>query len=74
MFNPFVNDLSELTDAELQNKISDVSKKYWQTSNEALRQQIAVVLQMMQDEQQRRAFSQKKDLDDPDLDSLININ
>ena len=74
MFNPFVNDLSELTDAELQNKISDVSKKYWQTSNEALRQQIAVVLQMMQDEQQRRALTQKKDLDDPDLDSLININ
>lgn len=77
MFNPFVNDLKELSDQELENKSIELSKKYWQTQNPEVRTQIQTVLSMYKEELHvRRAQEKVKNTnnDDNSLDNLINIS
>ena len=77
MFNPFVDDLSVLSDDEVQNKITELTRRYWQTKNTYLQSQIVTILEMYRQEQQTRQvkkYQENKDSDDPDLDNLININ
>lgn len=74
MFNPLV-DLNLLSDAELDQKIRDLSKKYFQTRNPQVQMQIASVLEMHREEfKARQAQQQTQQNDDSDLDNLININ
>lgn len=77
MFNPLVDDLTQLTDDEVQTKIRDLTRRYWQTQNPQLRQQIQVMLSMFTEEQKSRMAKQQQqasDNGDSDLDNLININ
>jgi hypothetical protein len=77
MFNPLVDDFSKLSDNEVDEKVSDLGKKYWQTRNLQMRDQIAVIYDMYRMEaQSRRAKAYQKEAEngDNDLDSLININ
>lgn len=77
MFNPLVDDLSVLSDDEVNNKISDLTKRYWQTKNPYLQGQIVTILEMFKQEQQTRQNKLRQESqnpDDPDLDNLININ
>lgn len=77
MFNPLVTNLSELTDPQIEEKITDLSQKYWQTKNLELQNQIAVILHMYKEElSMRRAKAMKKLRQDDEngLDSLINIS
>jgi len=77
MFNPLVDSFNELSDNQISEKISDLSKRYFQSRNPQVQQQIAVVLDMFREEQQTRMLKQQqanKDSDDPDLDNLINID
>jgi len=77
MFNPLVDDFKKLSDAEVEEKISELGRKYWMTQNPQVQQQIATILEMYRQEAQtRRAIQYQKsqDDDDNDLDSLININ
>lgn len=77
MFNPFVNDLNELSDQELENKTIELSKKYWQTQNPDVRVQIQTVLNMYREELKVRRAQEKvknQDNDDNSLDNLINIS
>ena len=78
MFNPLVDDFSELTDTEIENKIIELGKKYWQARNPQLQAQIATILQMYKEEaRSRRAKAYQKqnnqDLDNG-LDNLINVS
>lgn len=76
MFNPFLENLTELTDNELYSKINEITKKYWATANPQLRQQIKIIIDQLVQEQQERLIRQKQNPtdDDSDLDNLININ
>jgi len=75
MFNPLADSFEDLTDSQIQEKVSDLTKRYFQTSNPGLQHQITVMLEMYRQEQTARMYKQKQqDEDDPDVDNLININ
>jgi hypothetical protein len=76
MFNPLVDSFSELTDTEVENKILELTKKYYQTHNPNLQMQIANILDMYRSEAQvRRANALKSQQNnDNGLDSLINVS
>ena len=78
MFNPLVDSFSELTDTQVEDKVNQLSKKYFQVSNPHIQMQIANILDMYKSEiQTRRAIAYQKQNDDNGdngLDNLININ
>ena len=75
--HPLVENLQDLKDSELENKILDLSKKYWQSRNPELQNQIIMILDMYNEElKTRRAkvWQQQYQNRDKGLDKLININ
>jgi len=76
MDDPFAK-IYGLSDAELESRIGDLTRKYWKTHNPALQQQIAVQLEAHQIERRDREAKKWQDAQnnlDSDLDNLININ
>jgi len=82
MFNPLINNVQDLSDQELEEKIKELSKKYYSSmrfNNQNVTSQILATLTMFRDELQIRRRkemqSQNGDNDnDNDLDDLINVN
>jgi hypothetical protein len=77
MFNHLVNNVSDLTDSEVEDKIIELGRKYWMTQNTDLRVQISTVLEMFKEEALvRRAKSMQRSQENGDnsLDNLINIS
>jgi len=77
MFNPLAEDLSKLKDAEVENKIQELSRKYFQTNNHNIQHQITVFLDMYKAElatRRARMWQEQYQKRDTDLDSLINVN
>jgi len=74
--NPFVDGASDLSEAQLIDKIEDLSRKYFMTSNPQVREQMASILDMykLEFEERKVRTQQRQDDDDKDLDNLININ
>ena len=76
MFNPLVDNLSELKDQEIEEKILELSKKYFQAQRLGkieMLTQIETFIIMYKDERQRRLQAKKSELDN-DLDQLINVS
>lgn len=80
MFHPLLSNITELKDLDLENKITDLGKKYAfaaRSGNGGLCSQILLVLEEYRVEQQRRLYSRSKvpmKNQDKDLDDLINVN
>jgi len=77
MINPFLEDLSHIKDSELEDKIQDLSKKYWLTSNPSIKMQIASYIDIHREElkaRQAKALNQQFQTRNKDLDNLIQIN
>ena len=78
MFNPLVDSFSELKDIEVENKIVELQRKYFQAgANPQLQQQVQAILEMYKYEmQERRAKSLQTSQENGDnsLDNLINIS
>ena len=78
MFNPLVDDLSQLQDSEIENKISELSRKYFQARNPDLQRQIAVILEMYKQEtlirREKARLQQNQENGEEGLDNLINIS
>lgn len=78
MFNPLINDLHMYTDSQLEDKITNLQRKYFQTYNVELKNQISVTLDMFKTELKNRRFIAaqkfKEQNDNNDLDNLINVN
>ena len=80
MLNPLVDSLSQFTDPQLDSKITELQRKYFQTRNSGLQAQIANLLEIYKEEQYcRRAISAQKQREENNLggkglDSLINIS
>jgi hypothetical protein len=80
MFNPLLPDLSQFKDQDIDNKISELTRKYFQAARSGqggLGQQILVTLEAFKAEQQQRHAASSKALIDrqnKDLDDLIKVN
>ena len=76
MFHPFEGDLSELSDTELNNKLSELNRKYYTAARlgkKDLLTQLQTFVTIYRDEITRRAISAKYEQNDTDLDQLINV-
>jgi hypothetical protein len=75
--HPLVQDLSELKDSELDSRISDLTKKYFMTSNPGVREQMVAILESYKAESSKRrqaAWEKMMSNRDKSLDKLINIS
>jgi hypothetical protein len=74
--HPLAEDFSQLKDAEIESRVSELGKKYWQSSNPALQNQISMFLELYNEElRSRRAkvWQQQYQNRDKGLDKLINV-
>lgn len=78
MFNPLVDSFELLSDAEVEQKMLDLQRKYFQTHNPQVQMQIAAILDMYREEARARRAKQYQQQSDQNgengLDSLINIS
>lgn len=75
--HPLAGDLSEFKDSELESKVQDLTKKYFQTANMDIRMQIASLLENYNVELATRRQAQlQKMMDgrDKSLDKLIRVD
>jgi HEPN domain-containing protein len=75
--HPLVEQLTHLKDSEVEQKISELTRKYFAASNPDIRQQIIMILETYKEEQakrQRVAYEKMMQSRDKGLDKLININ
>jgi hypothetical protein len=77
MIHPLAEDYTKLKDTEVESRIQDLSRKYFQTQNPLVKQQIAVFIDIYKTEMSARrakAIEQMYQKRDKDLDSLIKVN
>jgi hypothetical protein len=75
--HPLVSNLDALKDNELENKINDLTRKYFQTSNPGVQSQISAVLETYKEEMSKRRrieYEKMMSTRDKGLDKLINIS
>lgn len=75
--HPLVDNLSSLKISELENKVSELTKKYFATHNFDLQQQIVMVLETYKEElsrRQREEYEKMMNSRNKDLDKLIKVN
>jgi len=73
--HPLAEDYSKLKDSEIEARISDLGKKYWQSSNTSVQSQIAMFLDLYREELRNRQAKiwQQHQTKAPELDKLINV-
>ena len=72
--HPLAEDYSKLKDAEIEARISDLGKKYWQSSNPGVQNQISMFLDLYREELRSRQSKQwQHQTKSPALDKLINV-
>ncbi len=79
MFNPLLSDLSKLKSDDIDNKITELMKKYTiaaRSGQGVVCSQILVILEAYKDEQRRRhsELNKKFETHNKDLDDFINID
>lgn len=75
--HPLADDFSKLKDSEIESKIQELSRKYWQATNPGVQHQISLFLDLYNQElKYRRAkvWEQQHQNRDKGLDKLINVN
>lgn len=80
MYNPLLEDPSKIKDADLENKILDLQKKYHIAANlghGSVCEHIVSILEVYKSERQKRHFEATQKLlknQSKDLDDLINVD
>jgi hypothetical protein len=77
IMHPLVSNLSQLKETELENKLQELSKRYFQVSNPALQHQIIMVMDEYKHElssRRQKMWQEQYQKRDTDLDSLINVS
>lgn len=75
MYNPLATDYPELSDRQLEDKLSELSRKYWMTPNPEVQAQISTLMEMYKLELRSRIERAKVQKDDENgLDNLINVS
>lgn len=75
--HPLIGDLTSLKDIEVENKINDLSRKYFMTPNPLLREQIVLTLNTYKEELAKRRskeFEKMMANQGKGIDKLINVN
>jgi hypothetical protein len=75
--HPLSPDLSVLKETELENKLQELSRRYFQTSNPGLQQQLVLLIEDYKSELGKRRAKQWQDQyqnRSTDLDSLIKVS
>ena len=75
--HPLAEDCSILKDAEIESKISDLSKKYWMSPNPGIQMQIQALLEVYQEElrvRRQKMWEQQYQNRDKGLDNLIKVS
>ena len=73
--HPLAEDFSKLKDAEIDARIQELSRKYWQTPNPGVQNQISMFLDLYREEMRSRQAKmwQQHQNKSPELDKLINV-
>jgi hypothetical protein len=74
--HPLAEDFSQLKDSEIEEKLHELSKKFYQTQNPGVQRQISMFIDLYQEEiRMRRAklWQQQYQNRDKDLDKLIKV-
>lgn len=80
MFHPFEGDLSKLKDSEVESKLQELTRKYYQASrlgNQELLTQLSTFVTIYRDEmrmRQARALSPNNTVTNEDLGQFINVD
>ena len=77
MSHPLLENLTVLSEADLQERLSSISTKYWQTQNPDVRSQMIVIIDELKYELRLRSskpVENTEDNGDKSLDNLINIS
>jgi|TARA_E500000178_G_scaffold192970_1_gene190963 hypothetical protein len=77
MSHPLLENLTVLSDTDLQERLSSISTKYWQTQNPDVRSQMIVIIDELKYELKLRSskpVENSEDDGDNSLDNLINIS
>ena len=73
--HPLIYDLTEFTDAQLQEKVVTLQRRYFSTNNIEVQSQITLLIDTYQLEIEKRTRDKKKNQNpDNDLDNLINVS
>lgn len=77
MIHPLVDDLSGLKDSEIEEKVTELNRKYYLASrlgNNQVLTQIANLVTIYKEEMQKRYLANKTLQQENDLDQLINVD
>ena len=78
MFNRLATDFYELSDKMLEEKYTELRRKYWMTQNPQVQMQMATLIEQMREEiktrNAREKIQQEQDQGKKGLDNLINIS
>jgi hypothetical protein len=75
--HPLSPDLSKMKETELETKLQELSKRYFQTSNASVQYQITMLIDMYKQElgvRRAKQWQEQTQNLDKDLDNLINVN
>jgi S-adenosylmethionine:diacylglycerol 3-amino-3-carboxypropyl transferase len=77
MIHPLAEDFSTLKDTEVEEKLQELSRKYWQANNPSVKQQISIFIDLYKTElamRRARQWDQTYQKRDKDLDNLIKVS
>ena len=76
MIHPFSEDTADITVSDIHEKLADLSKKYFQTQNPQVREQIQTFIEFYKQEVRIKEEKQKQEEQngDLDLDNLIKVS
>lgn len=77
MHHPLISGLDTLKDLELEERITELTKKYFKANSVDMQQQIVVILEMYKEElnsRRRKAWEAQQNRRDKGLDDLINVD
>jgi len=77
MFHPLQQDLTNLSDSEVENKLQELSRKYFaaqRMGNRDLLTQVSTFVNIYRNELSRRYMTKNRGELDRDLDQLINVD
>lgn len=77
MQHPLISGLDTLKDLELEERITELTKKYFKANSVDMQQQIVVILEMYKEElnsRRRKSWEEQQNRRDKGLDDLINVD
>jgi len=74
MFHPIEENLNNYTTPQLENRMQDLSKKFFMTRNPEVKNQMATLIEMYRLELRSRYAQEMAKNQDKDLDNLINVS